>query len=106
MNYELYKYLEDAEYLPNFMEDKWDNKKVFKLIYDMSQGRENDPLNLMIKDISWLAAYLYVNDMFLWTMALHGYTLQKSRKKLDFEDINSFLGTYEVMIKREKEEEV
>ena len=41
----------------------------------------------MIKNLpTWTMAHIYVIDFFLWYMAKCGYTLQKSRAKIDFID--------------------
>ena len=32
-------------------------------------------------------AHIYTIDVFLWFMAMHGYTLQRSRARVDFEDL-------------------
>ncbi|MCG4256885.1 hypothetical protein [Acetobacter senegalensis] len=38
--------------------------------------------------MNWRSAQIYTIDIFLWVMARHGYTLQRSRKKLPFSDID------------------
>ena len=40
-------------------------------------------------------AHTYVIDLFLWFMALHGYTLQRSRAKEEFYDLDGFLGKFD-----------
>lgn len=83
MNWQLKNWLQDSKYLPEFIQDFHDQKDVFRLVHNSCYQENNE----YTKDLSWIAAHVYVIDMFLWTMARCGYTLQKSRKKLDFDDI-------------------
>jgi len=66
------------ENLPRFMQDFHDQKDLFKAIYDQySEGNNKD----LLSKIRWVDAHCFTIDVFLWWMALHGYKLQKSRKK-------------------------
>ncbi len=65
------KLIESERYLPSFMRDFHDQKDIFKSI---SWWGQNSKAN-----IEWIKAHCYVIDIFLKFMALHGYTLQKSR---------------------------
>ncbi len=81
-------WLESGEYLPEMLRDFHDQKDLFKAMHILFEknhedrpGGPNPP--------SWVDGHCYVIDWFLWYMAGRGYTLQKSRKKLeywDFED--------------------
>lgn len=84
MKHNLRNWLQDSKYLPEFLQDFHDQKDVFKLIHSECDIENNE----YTKDISWVSGHVYVIDLFLWYMAKCGYTLQKSRKKLDFYDIN------------------
>ena len=77
----------DGKYLPKFLRDFHDQKDIFKAIHQMTdvQGHE------YAKDISWVAGQCYVIDIFLWCMARFGYTLQKTRTKLKFEDLHTVI---------------
>lgn len=78
-------WLKSGEYLPPFMRDFHDQKDVFKALDDVVQNRrETDSYT---RDLSWVTAQVYTVDVFLWMMARHGYTLQKTRKRLTFRDI-------------------
>ena len=79
-------WLKSGEYLPPFLRDFHDQKDVFKAIDDVVQRRD-DPS----KDIGWIPAQIYTVDVFLWVMARHGYTLQRSRAKVDFDDLERFI---------------
>lgn len=75
----LAKWLESGEYLPEFMRDFHDQKDVFKAMHNtITSANENgNPRD----------GHIYVVDTFLWYMARCGYTLQKSRKQVEFKDI-------------------
>lgn len=74
------KWRESGKHLPNFMRDFHDQKDVFKAMYFKQDCGSAG-------DIGWVQGQIYVIDCFLWFMAKRGYTLQKSRKNLDFQDI-------------------
>ena len=77
---DLTKWLQSGEYLPEFMRDFHDQKDVFKAMHNTITNA-NDNGNA--RD-----GHIYVVDTFLWYMARCGYTLQKSRKQVEFKDIN------------------
>ena len=68
-----------GKHLPRFMRDFHDQKDLFKTMHDLTIQEENK--------ISWIDGHIYVIDMFLWFMARFGYTLQKTKTRLDFEGI-------------------
>nr|DAH11593.1 MAG TPA: hypothetical protein [Caudoviricetes sp.] len=76
----LTKWLESGEYLPEFMRDFHDQKDVFKAMHNtITNANENgNPRD----------GHIYVVDTFLWYMARCGYTLQKSRKQIEFKDMD------------------
>jgi hypothetical protein len=76
----LTKWLESGEYLPEFMRDFHDQKDVFKAMHNtITNANENgNPRD----------GHIYVVDTFLWYMARCGYTLQKSRKQVEFKDMD------------------
>lgn len=76
----LAKWLESGEYLPEFMRDFHDQKDVFKAMHNtITNANENgNPRD----------GHVYVVDTFLWYMARCGYTLQKSRKQVEFKDMD------------------
>jgi hypothetical protein len=91
MDGQLKKWLDSGKYLPNFMEDFHDQKNVFKRVNEMVTNRKDS----YTKEIDWVSAQVYTVDVFLWYMAAHGYTLQKSKKKVPFYDIDHDLSEYE-----------
>ena len=84
-------FLDSGKYLPNFMEDFHDQKTLFKRLNEIVEKR-ND---LYTKEVNWTSAQVYTVDIFLWFMAAHGYTLQKSRKKVPFYNIDNDLSEFE-----------
>lgn len=91
-------YLKSGKYLPDFLEDFHDQKLFFKRLDEVVQNRNER----YTKDINWISAQVYTIDVFLHFMAIHGYTLQKSRKKVEFFDIHKELSEFE---KRSREEQ-
>ena len=83
--------MDSGKYLPDFMRDFHDQKNIFKRLDKIVQSR-NDTYT---KDISWTSGQVYTVDIFLWFMAVHGYTLQQSRKKVEFHNIHNELGEFE-----------
>lgn len=77
---DLTEWLKSGEYLPEFMRDFHDQKDVFKAIHNtITNANENgNPRD----------GHIYVVDTFLWYMARCGYTLQKSRKQVEFKDMD------------------
>ena len=87
------EYLESGMYLPPFMRDFHDQKDVFKFLDDVQERSIEKHRNGDRSDsVNWRTAQVYTIDIFLWVMARHGYTLQRSRKKLPFSDIDCTVG--------------
>ncbi len=82
-------YLEKQRNLPSFLKDFHDQKDFFKTIDEWLDKKEND-----LDNISWIQAHIYTIDNFLWFMGMHGYTLQKSRAKIEFHDIYETLDEF------------
>ncbi len=75
----LIEWLQSGEYLPGFLRDFHDQKDVFKAMHDTIWNANE---NGNARD-----GHIYVIDTFLWYMARCGYTLQKSRKNVEFKDM-------------------
>lgn len=75
----LIEWLQSGEYLPGFLRDFHDQKDVFNAMHD-TIGNANENGNA--RD-----GHIYVIDTFLWYMARCGYTLKKSRKNVEFKDM-------------------
>lgn len=77
---ELSKWLQSGEYLPSFMRDFHDQKDIFKAMHHtITNADENG---------NWRDGHIYVVDTFLWYMARCGYTLQCSRKHVNFKNMD------------------
>lgn len=85
------EYKRDQLYLPPFMRDFHLQKQLFKTI-DAAL-----PSKALLPDlgVNWIQAHCYTIDKFLWFMAMHGYTLQKSRRKTGATDVMKTLSEYE-----------
>jgi hypothetical protein len=83
-------WMKEGRYLPEFMRDFHDQKDLFKAMDEVAQRSVTNG-NAYIKDVSWIGAQVYTVDIFLWVMAKHGYTLQKTRKPFSFGDIREFM---------------
>lgn len=55
---------------------------------------ESDP-NALIKLPNSVEGQCYVIDCFLWFMARHGYTLQRSRAQQDFDSLEETIAAFE-----------
>lgn len=71
-------------HLPEFMRDFHDQKAVFRTMHAMLEPPEQ---GAMIRRPDLAEGHVYVVDCFLWFMARHGYTLQKSRARQNFESL-------------------
>lgn len=81
------EWLKSGDYLPLFMRDFHDQKDLFKALDEVVQNRQDTYTH----GISWVAAQVYTVDIFLWLMAKNGYTLQRSRKRVGFNDIYTWV---------------
>lgn len=91
MDPKLKEYLDSGDYLPESFRDFHDQKNLFKRLQRLVDNRKDGYTD----SISWVGAQVYVIDVFLWFMAKHGYTLQKSRKKVSFEHLDTELANFE-----------
>lgn len=77
-------WMNSGRYLPQALRDFHDQKDVFSTMHSLVNVEGNE----YAKDVSWIAGQCYVIDIFLWFMAKRGYTLQRSRQKLPFRDLD------------------
>ena len=78
-------WLKSGKYLPRPLRDFHDQKEVFKAIDETIKVGPND----LIKRPGWIEAQCYVIDVFLWYMARRGYTLQRTRRKGEYRDLEA-----------------
>ncbi len=76
-------WLKSGGYLPPVMRDFHFQKELFRAIED----RVSPHPQATVKSPTWVEAHVYVVEVFLWFMARRGYTLQKTRKDLAFQDL-------------------
>ena len=87
MDYNLNKWREEGKHLPDFLRDFHDQKDLFKYLHDALDIEGH----AMVKDINFTQGHAYVIDIFLFVMAKYGYTIQKSRAKQNFGDLESVI---------------
>jgi len=75
---------EAGKHLPELMRDFHDQKDLFRTMHWMMGPPEEGAL---VRTPNEVEGHCYVVDRFLWFMARHGYTLQRSRAKLEFDDL-------------------
>lgn len=74
------EYVQSEKHLPEPLRDFHDQKDVFKRIWRMVEmRRKTDPQAL--DAMHWINGHVFVIDFFLWFMAQHGWTLQRSRAR-------------------------
>jgi len=86
MSDKLANWLESGEYMPPEFRDFHNQKDLFKAMHNtISNANENG---------NWRDGHIYVVDTFLWYMARCGYTLQRSRKKVPFRNMEDDIQRY------------
>lgn len=85
MSESLDSWLKSGRYLPAPLRDFHDQKEVFKAMHEIIQERPGDT----IKRPSWIEGQVYVIDIFLWFMARRGYTLQRTRRRGEYRDLEA-----------------
>lgn len=91
------EWLHKGLYLPPFMRDFHDQKRVFKRIDEIVWNDKQNPQSAHRHEEmpNWILAHIYVVDFFLWFMARRGYTLQRSRMRLPFVSMEDDLKDYD-----------
>lgn len=90
MNQKLKQWRSKGMHLPRWLRDFHAQKDVFKTMHEMVQFKPSD----LGGQITFAEGQCYVIDCFLWFMARHGYTLQRSSAKIDFESLPVNLKAY------------
>ena len=102
---DLKNWLKSGEYLPKFMRDFHDQKRIFKRIDELVANRRERCIKEHGRDLyplpGWVTCHIYVIDVFLWYMAINGYALQKTHRKIVTDDIEKDLNDWE---KRDRED--
>lgn len=82
------EWLESGEYLPPFLRDFHDQKDIFKYLDEVRERSVKKNGGPYMENLTFSDAQIYTIDIFLWVMARHGYTLQRSRKGICFSDLS------------------
>ena len=75
------EWLKSGKYLPEPLRDFHDQKAVFKAMH--ANVREQP----LVRRPDWIEGQVYVIDLFLWYMAQHGWTLQRTRRAGEYLDL-------------------
>ena len=78
------KWRDKGRHLPAILRGFHDQKDVFKTMHELTADYGPDSFRTRP---SWSDGQIYVIDQFLWFMARHGYTLQRSRANQNFESL-------------------
>lgn len=92
------EWLDRQQHLPGFMRDFHDQKDLFKFIQSVYEKTSLIP---GATRISWRDAHIYAIDFFLWLLAKRGWTLQRSRKKFEFRDIEQDIEEYKTEYRKQ-----
>lgn len=82
----LYAWLKSGDYMPQEFRDFHAQKDLFQAMHNTIQNANE---NGNARD-----GHIYVVDTFLWYMARCGYTLQRSRKKVPFKNMDDDIKKY------------
>lgn len=82
-------WLENGSHLPPPLRDFHDQKDLFKAVHEIINLQGND----IAQKVDWVTGQVYVIDVFLRFMARRGYTLQRSRARVPFRDLDQDIRT-------------
>lgn len=80
--------LESGKHLPQPLQDFHDQKDVFKSLHEWMKPSLEKNKDSLDKMPDWRSGHIYTIDYFLRFMAIHGWTLQRSRTKINFCDLD------------------
>ena len=78
-------WMKSGRYLPEPLRDFHDQKDVFKAMHEIIKERPGD----FIKRPTWIEGQVYVIDIFLWFMARRGWTMQRTRRRGEYRDLEA-----------------
>lgn len=82
-------WMKSGNYLPPILRDFHDQKDLFKAMHQIVAVDKHE----YCKEVGWVAGQCYVIDIFLWFMARRGYTLQRTRQRFEFNDLDAEIKT-------------
>ena len=80
-------WLDEGRHLPECLRDFHDQKDIFKAIHETTKVEDHPYAG----EVNWRTGQCYVIDIFLWWMAKRGYTLQRSRMRMEYRDLDKDL---------------
>lgn len=95
------EYVESGHHLPAPLRDFHDAKDLFKLMHRRYGSRSEGLFKYYEQSVNWVLGQCYVIDWFLWFMAQHGWTLQRSRSKVDFRNLDAALAEMKAEMREE-----
>lgn len=81
------EFLKSGKFLPQPLRDFHDAKDLFKTMHEYYHNSLEEARKEGFAVPNWRDAQVYIIDYFLRYMAVHGWTMQQSRQKVDFCDI-------------------
>ena len=90
-NGKLKAWLKSGDYMPPRLRDFHNQKDLFKCMHNFYRSAFSDPKNEQWGIPSWMGGQVYIVDFFLYFMAMHGYTLQRSRSNIPFCDMDAMV---------------
>jgi hypothetical protein len=78
-------WLKSGKYLPPPLRDFHDQKEVFKAMHEIVSEEPGS----FVRRPTWIEGHVYVIDVFLWFMARRGWTLQRTRHKGEYRDLEA-----------------
>jgi hypothetical protein len=90
------EFLRSGQYLPPFLRDFHAQKDVFKAIGTKVHAKAEaaqaaGEYDADTYDLDWRQTHVYTIDFFLWFMAMHGYTLQKTRARVPHREMSELI---------------
>lgn len=85
MSYQQWR--KQGKHLPKFLRDFHDQKAFFKTLDEFYPRMRT----IGGGELDWMTAHAFTIDRLLWFLAQHGWTLQRSRTRLTFCDLERTL---------------
>lgn len=86
---ELKAWVDEGKHLPPWLRDFHDQKDLFKAIQAWTNPLNREKAPDPNYHVTWVQGHCYTVDTFLRFMAFHGFTLQRTRKQLEFCDLDA-----------------
>lgn len=90
MDEKLQKWRDNGKHLPAFLRDFHDQKDFFKFLHESTNIQEHG----LAKDVNFTQGHAYCIDVFLWVLARHGWTLQRSQSPQNFDNLDDIIAQF------------